>query len=105
MPWKYDYAWRTLYLALSDMATSTGTVQDRLGNAAVCHLFKLQPSHLPAESQGRLANLMRDLSSVSATDGEGSIRATTAALDDERAVELAKQISSLFHEIDLDSRD
>jgi hypothetical protein len=104
MAWKYEYAWRNLFMALSDMATSVGTIQDRLADAAYSHITKLLPLHFPDGLQGDLVALKAMLSGTESEGFSSPIHGRTAMMTDERAVEVAKAIASLFNAVDLESR-
>lgn len=104
MPLKYEYAWRNLFMTLKDTAASTGSIQDRLGEAAYCHLVKLQPSHLPEDLQSQLTEIMVALTNAKTGGPSGDLRTTTRSLSDEQAIELVGAISSLFNKVDIESR-
>jgi len=94
-----DYAQEKLMQAIDTLATGTGTIQDRLGGAAL-YLIRLKPEDFP---EGDLRKLFQgvkdDLTFEPAKGDEGTIAATLRITDDEDARAIAKRIVSLFHGI------
>ena len=89
------YALEKLADALYALATGSGRVQERLGDAAI-FLIRVRPEDISDENLRRVfAGVMDDLSYE-----EGNIRATMRLTDDEDARSIARRILELYHGLD-----
>ena len=92
------YALEKLADALYALATGSGRVQERLGDAAI-FLIRVRPEDISDENLRRIfIGVMDDLSYAQAQRGdEGNIRATMRLTDDEDARSIARRILELYH--------
>jgi hypothetical protein len=95
------YALEKLADALYALATGSGRVQERLGDAAI-FLIRVRPEDISDENLRRIfIGVMDDLSYAQAQGGgEGNIRATMRLTDDEDARSIARRILELYHGLD-----
>jgi hypothetical protein len=96
----YTYGRQKLWQAVDALATGTGTIQERLANAAM-GLSGLRPfeNQLPVELHSQLKAIVQDLTRTPAQGDEGSIKATTRTMSEEEGAKLAKRIFSLYIEL------
>ncbi|MCX5794979.1 MAG: hypothetical protein NTY77_05760 [Elusimicrobia bacterium] len=75
---------------------STGTLQQRLFNAAIYNLIHIKPENLPAGKRDEFKKLVAALTRVPQKGNEGSIQATTSRLSDDEAKGHAHTILNLY---------
>lgn len=83
-----------LWQAVEALAVSANPMQDRLFWAGM-HLAPLLPDDFEEAHRDEFIAVMDALTAQEAVGDEGSLRATTAALTDEGAVEIARRILAL----------
>jgi uncharacterized protein YebE (UPF0316 family) len=97
-----DYAYEKLFVAVTSMATSTDSLQNRLANAYIYgfHTIGLDVNaDLPPNLRSLYREIEKNLTKVPAQGNEGSVVATTRAMRDEEAKKLIEQIVHLYDEV------
>ena len=95
-----DYTWEKLHVAVIDLAAGTGSIQDRLYYAYSGALILLyEQDDFPEEMREQFEAIQTELTSVKPSGNEGSIKASTDAMTDSKATEIAKKIVSLYDSI------
>lgn len=97
-----DYAYEKLSMAVTSMAISTDSLQNRLANAYIYgfHTIGLDVNaDLPPNLRSLYREIERNLTKVPAQGDEGSVVATTRAMRDEEAKKLIEQIVYLYDEV------
>ena len=88
--------WERLFMAVENMASGNESIQKRLCGA-VLHLCPLHVKDFPEKLQPDFKAILDETTKV---DGpNGSIEASTNAMNDEQASEVAKKIFHLYDEI------
>lgn len=93
-----DYAREKFWQAVDVLATSDGSIQERLAGAAL-YLTRLQPGDVPEEQREMFTTVMRELTKEPAAGNEGTIAATTEKLSAEEGKKLAGRILSIYTEL------
>ena len=97
-----DYAYEKLSVAVTSMATSTDSLQNRLANVYVYgfHTIGLNVNaDLPPNLRSLYREIEKNLTKVPAQGDEGSVLATTRAMRDEEAKKVIEQIVYLYDEV------
>jgi len=97
-----DYAYEKLSVAVTSMATSTDSLQNRLANAYIYgfHTIGLDVNaDLPPNLRSLYREIEKNLTKVPARGDEGSVVATTSVMRDEEAKKLIEQIVYLYDEV------
>jgi hypothetical protein len=97
-----DYAYEKLSVAVTSMATSTDSLQNRLANAYITgfHTIGLNVNaDLPPNLRPLYHQIERNLTKVPVQGDEGRVVATTRVMRDEEAKELIEQIVYLYDEV------
>lgn len=89
------YTLEKFELAVTDMAISHGSLQERLYGAFLAHLGVLVAEDFPPDLRGRFKKLDEQSSRVTAFAGEGDYRATFDRMSDDEASEMARGIMFL----------
>jgi hypothetical protein len=96
MAMSLDYADEKLMVTVQILATGDRTLKDRLLDAFISSLHRVQPRDLPTEEMRRVfIGIREDLSWCE----EGSAVATTRILDSEEARGIAERIFKLFLDV------
>jgi hypothetical protein len=96
----YSNSREVLGLAVKFLATGTGSIQERLENAATVLITLSRPSgELSPELNGQLSAVIQDLTRTPSLDIEGRIKATLRMMSDEEGAEIAQRIVSLYREL------
>jgi hypothetical protein len=97
---RYDYAWEKLHLAVTGLAMSEDSLQDRLRDAYVYHLIDIDREDLLppaiADDYERLKHL---LTRVKASGDEGDAAASARALSDFEAGDLIRTVVSMYDRV------
>jgi hypothetical protein len=92
-----EYVLEKLMQAVYALATGSGPVQDRLGDAAI-HLVPVRPEDISDEDLRRtFIGVMDDLSYARVQGDEGGIFATLRITNEEDARAIARRIVDLYH--------
>lgn len=97
-----SYTWEKFHVAVSSLASGTGSIQERLFNAYTGSLMLLEvhePNDLPADMRDDFEEITRKLTAVEPVGDEGSVWASTNAMTDMEASEIADRIVSLYDRI------
>src|SRR5450755_969459 len=97
-----DYAYEKLSVAVTDIATSTDSLQNRLANAYIFgfHTIGLNVNtDLPPNLRSLYRDIEKNLTKVPAQGDEGSVVATTRVMSDDEAKKLIEQIVYLNDEV------
>lgn len=97
-----NYTWEKFHVAVSALASGTGSIQERLCNAYIYSLMLLEvhePNDLPETMRNDFEEITRELTAVEPSEGEGSVQASTNAMTDTKASEIAEKILSLYNRI------
>ncbi len=93
------YSWEKLFVAVDSLATGTDSLQMRLANAFGGSLMRLTPKDFPEELRPRFEFIERMMTTAEPQGDEGPIVATARKMSDREAVDVAKAILSLYHDI------
>jgi hypothetical protein len=95
-----EYVLEKLMQEVYALATGSGPVQDRLGDAAI-HLVPVRPEDISDEDLRRtFIGVMDDLNYARVPGDEGGIFATIRITNDEDARAIARRIVDLYHALD-----
>lgn len=94
-----EYAWEKFYDGVRGMATSTGTLRERIHDAYTGGIMLLEAKDLPPELRPKLDELHQRLTSGTPKGAEGEITAAIEELDDEAVDDVAGLIVTLFDEL------
>ncbi len=97
----YGYGWEKLSQAVSTIATSQGSLQERLRHAYMPTLSSVGSANVPDDQEEILAQIKARLTSTLAKGGEGGLAASTAALSDEDARQLIDKIVYLYGDVSM----
>ena len=92
-----EYGREKLWLAVDTLATTDGSIQQRLAWAAMdLTTLRLGDSNLAEEHRSEFDAIWHELTKEEATGGEGTIIATANKLNRDQAQALARRIFSLY---------
>ncbi len=94
-----DYVWEKLMVAVSGMAASEQSLQERLADAYVSSLIRLDAEDLPGELQEDFRALEDAMGRVNPTGDEGSARASTRRMSTEEARQWIGKIVSMYDDV------
>lgn len=95
-----SYTWQKLHAAVLILASGTGTIQERLCDAYVDSLIRLHdPNDFPLEMRKDFEAIQKELTAVPPSGNEGSAKASTNDMTDDKASEIAEKIVSMYDEI------
>ncbi len=97
-----DYAFEKLSVAITGMATSTASLQERLANAYIFGLHTIGldvNADLPPDLRSSYREIEKSLTKVPAQGDEGTVAATTRVMSDEEARRIIEQICYLSDEV------
>ncbi len=83
-----------LWEAVQELAVSPESIQERLYSAGVA-LSPLMPGDFQEADRPEFVGIMNALTARDAIGEEGTLKATTVAMSDEDAVEIARRIVAL----------
>ncbi len=93
-----DYVREKLYVTMDCLAASAAPIQSRLESAAISALLRLNPDDFKdPEDRERFERIMAALTAAEPRGDEGTLVASTAAMDDEGAVAVASDLVELHH--------
>jgi hypothetical protein len=96
----YGNSREVLGLAVKFLATGTGSIQERLENAAMMLITLSRPSpELSPELNGELSAMIQDITKTPSQGSEGKIKATLRRMSDEECAAIAQRIISLYREL------
>ncbi|MEL7405608.1 MAG: hypothetical protein AAFN00_01380, partial [Cyanobacteria bacterium J06558_2] len=72
-------------MAVRILATSTDRIQERVGDAYI-HLLPLMKDEFPTDLQSDFDKLKQELTKVQPSGTEGSVKATTKVMTDDKAI-------------------
>jgi hypothetical protein len=94
-------AWK-MRAAIETLATSTGTLQERLADVYRSHLMPLDHMghewDFPPELRAEVAHIQESMTSAP-TRGQGTLQATVDSMADEEAVRIAEAIVALNYHV------
>lgn len=94
-----EYTWEQLYGTVSSLVTTEATIKDRLCNACVSRLIRLQPEDFPEELRSEFKEIIYEITKVKPVNDEGNIKASVQAMSTEKAQKIAERIFSLYDNI------
>lgn len=86
--------------AISSMAVSPKSIQERIADAYVYNLIHLKPEELPEEIRYQFTELAKKLTAVEPNGNEGSVSATTNQMSTDEAIEIAQEIVSMADSVE-----
>lgn len=96
----FDYVWEKFHVAVGTLAAGTGSIQERLADAFVGALIRLDEKDFPTpKSRQRFTELMKVATSAKPQGGEGSVVASFRAMSDEQCSDIADEIVQFYDEI------
>ncbi len=94
------YTWEKLHDAVLTLASGTGSIQERLCDAYVYSLIRLQKQDdFPVEMRDDFEVIQKELTAVQPFGEEGSVKASTNAMTDDKASKIAEKIVSMYDKI------
>lgn len=96
---KYSYADQKFTEAIDGMAVSSKSIQRRVGDSYAYYLGLLKADQLLEDVQGDFQTLTREIESIDIREGEGLAAAMEGSVSDEKAVEIARLIASIWHRV------
>lgn len=95
-----SYTWEKLHVAVLILASSTGSIQERLCDAYTSSLIRLhEPNDFPKDMRNDFEEITRELTAVEPSGNEGSVQASTNAMTDIKASTIAEKIVSMYDQI------
>ena len=96
----FDYPHEKFSLAIYTLSTGKGSIQERVASAYRDSLMLLEANELPDVIQENFRAIQQRLIRIRDIEGsDGDIQVTADFMDDETAVEIARQIVEMFHTI------
>jgi len=93
-----DYVREKLSIAVSCLAASAAPIRERVGNAGLSGLTTLTAEDFwDADEGARFERIREALGTFSPIGDEGSMQTSAAFMTEERAVEIAREITELYH--------
>ena len=89
---KYAYANKKFTAAVSGMAASPKNIQERVGDAFINHLMRLENEELPEEIRLKFGSVFQRLTKCEPTVNKGSVQATIDQMSTDEGVEIAMDI-------------
>jgi hypothetical protein len=96
------YTWEKLYAAVHTLATGTDDLKNRLADAYISALVRLEPSDFPPNSRAEFADFRAAMVRVEPQGDEGRVAATVKDMPDEVAAHWAGKIVSWFDHVKRD---
>lgn len=102
-PKPYGYTWEKMYNAINCLVVGPGRIQERLCNAAVAaHIVLRDPEQFPPDLRELRAKVYSALTAVEHPH-EGSFAASTRAMSDEEAMEIAEALLKIYFRVHKES--
>jgi hypothetical protein len=101
---KHRYTWEKFYNAVRALVLGEGPIKERLGNAFLLHLSRLELDQLPENKREEFQEIYREMTSAEMVGNVGKVAASVAAMSQQRASEIAGGIFQIFldiHEADM----
>jgi hypothetical protein len=94
---EYDthYTYERLHLAVENLATERGSLQDRLYYAFL-DIHPLRVEDFPERLRNEFREISEEMTKVKPVGDEGSIKATCIVMSDDEAAKIAQRIFDLF---------
>jgi hypothetical protein len=89
---KYAYANKKFTAAVFEMATSPKNIQERVGDAFINHLMRLETEELPEEIRLKFGTVFQRLTKCEPTVTKGSIQVTIDQMSTDESIEIAMDI-------------
>ncbi len=89
---KYAYANKRFASVVIGMATSPKNIQERVGDAFINHLMRLETEELPEEIRIKFSNMFQRLTKCEPIGDKGSVQATIDQMSTDEAIEIAMDI-------------
>ena len=89
---KYAYANKKFTAAVVEMATSPKTIQERVGDAFINHLMRLETEELPEEIRIKFGSMFQKLTTCEPVGNKGTVQTTVDQMNTDEGIELAKDI-------------
>jgi hypothetical protein len=97
-----EYVLEKLAVAVDCLVGGTGPVQERLANAGVSALIRLDPEDFSAETRDTYDEIIEALSAVDPVGDEGAFTASARSMTAERAQEIGSKIVWLMYSVAID---
>ena len=89
---KYAYTNKKFTAAVIEMATSPKNIQERVGDAFVNHLMRLETEELPEEIRLKFGTMFQKLTKCEPVGNKGSVQATIDQMSTDEGIEIAMDI-------------
>jgi len=89
---KYAYVNKKFTSAVIEMATSPKNIQERVGNAFINHLMRLETEELPKEIRIKFGNMFQRITKCEPAGNKGSVQATIDQMSTDEGIEIAMDI-------------
>jgi len=89
---KSTYANKIFTAAVTGMATSPKNIQERVGDAFINHLMRLETEELPEEIRIKFSNMFQRLTKCESIGNKGSVQVTIDQMSTDEAIEIAMDI-------------
>ena len=87
---RQDHGYEKFHLAMEGLVTSNDSIQVRLFNVWLSHLYVINPSEIPEETEVRFNKLLEKVSS------KGTFEKTIKTFSDEEAQDVAMAILKIY---------
>jgi hypothetical protein len=88
----YAYANKNFTAAVNGMATSPKNIQERVGDAFINHLMRLETEELPEEIRLKFGTVFQKLTKCEPVGNKGSVRITIDQMSTDEGIEIAMDI-------------
>jgi hypothetical protein len=99
MKMSLDYVYEKFSLAIPGMATSPASIQERIADAYISQLIKLNEEDLPADPRFDFGEVQTQLTAREPEAGEGTVMATIRHMSEADATEIARKIAKIYDQI------
>jgi len=89
---KYAYANKKFTAAVIGMATSPKNIQERVGDAFINHLMRLETEELPEEIRLKFSTVFQRLTKCEPVGDKGTVRVTIDQMSTDEGIEIAMDI-------------
>jgi len=89
---KYAYVNKKFAAAVSGMATSPKNIQERVGDAFINHLMRLETEELPKEIRLKFSNVFQRLTKYERIRNKERVRVTIDQMSTDEGIEIAMDI-------------
>lgn len=94
-----SYVWEKLYTAVHGLVTSEKSLQERLIDAYIYSVMRLNEDDFPENLKEEYRQFHDDITKVASVGDEGTVRATVNAMGNSEASRMIEKILSMYDRI------